>query len=76
MPTLTEITGTCQYKDCDKPATIIATGQRSYNKDEPLKKGQYGIGCYCADHASEVADYNCPEYHANCPNCGCLFGVN
>lgn len=73
---ITKIEGTCQYEGCDQPATRIASGQRSYRLHKKLEPGQYPTGCYCDDHAYKVVDFDHPEYHDNCPNCGCLFGVN
>ncbi len=55
----------CQYPDCNEPATAIA--------DDSEKRQ---VGFYCDAHAEKVADYNSPEYHVSCPNCGCYFGVN
>ena len=71
-----EITGTCQYEGCDKPATKIATGQQAFTKDRPLAPEQYGIGCFCDEHTRVVCNFDYPEYHTQCPNCGCHFGVN
>jgi hypothetical protein len=65
-----KIEGNCQYEDCDKPATCIAQG-RSYS----WSKG-HDLGLYCEHHADIVSDENSPEYQVDCPNCGCLFGVN
>lgn len=63
---ITEVSGQCQYENCTEAATSIACG-RHYHAD---------VGCYCDKHADLVVDENCPEYHENCPNCGCRFGVN
>ena len=71
---ITTITGQCQYLDCTKPATQIASGRRDY-QDKPTE-GAYDVGLFCEDHAWRVASHNCPEYTTVCPNCGCEFGVN
>lgn len=63
-PMISQVKGLCQYKGCEQPAQEIASG-----------RGHYGVGLYCSDHASKVADEGCPEYNQSCPNCGCLFGV-
>lgn len=56
----------CTFQDCDKPATAIACGRSDYQKPN----------VFCEEHAYEVADEQYPEYHDNCPNCGCEFGIN
>ncbi len=64
----------CAFEGCDKEATTFACGRdRDY----------YGAGpyhptpaYYCDKHAVQVADEGSPEYHNNCPACGCLHGVN
>ena len=67
-----EITGQCAFEDCDQPATVVACGRKRWDKDE----GHPHAACYCRTHANEVVDEGSPEYSADCPNCGCEFGVN
>lgn len=64
------ITGCCQFKDCEKDATRIATGR------EYFEGAGHSLGCYCEKHASIVVEEGFPEYIEQCPNCGCRFGVN
>ena len=70
---ITEIKGKCQYEECDKEATHIASGRAKYW--EP-SEGNPEPGCYCSKHATDVSNEGHPEYDVDCPNCGCLFGVN
>ncbi len=70
---ITEIKGKCQFEGCEAIATHIACG-RQYDRD--AVKGHPTPGCYCEKHATAVADEHNPEYLDNCPNCGCLFGIN
>lgn len=58
----------CQYENCERTATHIAKGK--------LKLKGHDLGCYCAEHAKLVSHEGNPEYFEECPNCGCLFGVN
>ncbi len=67
---IVEITGTCQYENCNKPATTIACGHCRANIGHPIP------ACYCDDHAAKVGNEGSPEYTVDCPNCGCRFGVN
>lgn len=69
--TITKIIGMCQFPNCKRKATHIAAGRYM----SPERSG-YPLGCYCEDHAAEVADEGGPEYHAHCPNCDCVFGIN
>lgn len=68
---IVEIKGTCEYEDCNEPATQIACGRISY-----LSHTGHNLGCYCEYHSEIVADEDDPEYVVYCPNCGCAFGVN
>lgn len=68
------ITGTCQFKGCNEPATAIASGRREWQSKPTY--GAYDIGLFCYAHAEAVADFDQPEYQTACPNCGCIFGVN
>jgi len=70
---ITEIKGQCSYEGCDKPATHIACGRMVFMSDE---KGHPKPACYCAEHATRVANEDYPEDTNDCPNCGCLCGVN
>jgi hypothetical protein len=63
----------CQFEGCDRPATVIACGRETYG-DPPL--GHLEPAFYCDEHARTVANQNHPEYIEDCPNCGCVFGVN
>lgn len=60
---------TCEYEDCEKPATDLAIGREYLDM-----KGHPNRGRYCQYHAQIVADEGFPEYVCKCPNCGCLFG--
>jgi hypothetical protein len=66
-----EIKGKCQYEGCNKNAKCIASGRSDYDGG-----GHQEVGVYCIDHARIVADERNPEYIDDCPNCGCMFGVN
>ena len=66
---ITRNDGQCQWPGCTEPSTQMATGDRFNRKDT-------NIGFFCAPHAYTIADYDSPEYHTTCPNCGCQFGVN
>lgn len=63
--------GTCMYHNCELPATTLAC-------EKINKWGDYRdeIGMFCEEHARKVADTRIPEYIVDCPNCGCIFGVN
>lgn len=50
---------------CGNPSTTIAS-----------KKNGRDLGCYCDECASEIVYDDSPEYRADCPLCGCMFGVN
>jgi len=67
-----KIEGKCQYEECDKPATHIASGRKTYDH----KGGHSEPNFYCEEHAEVVTEERFPEYVVNCPNCGCMFGVN
>ena len=56
----------CEYEDCNKPAVFLAKGRTEHPS----------VGVYCTVHSMMVADEDWPEYTADCPNCGCGFGVN
>lgn len=72
-----EISGYCQYEDCEQPATVIACGRRAWKNDDPDKDEGHPIpGCYCLTHGRLVSDERAPEYTDECPNCGCMFGIN
>ncbi len=68
---ITKIEGKCQYEDCDMDATYMAKGRSDHSGG-----GHPTINVYCYTHATIVADEQNPEYIDNCPNCGCMFGVN
>ena len=69
---ITKIEGKCQYEGCEEQATVIASGQRSYSLGDT---SLHPVGCYCDKHSHIVADEGNPEYHDECPNCHCRFGV-
>lgn len=60
----------CNFQHCEQPATHIACGRNVGENTHPKP------AVYCEEHANDVADEGYPEYHDNCPNCGCFFGVN
>ena len=62
---ITEMTDKCQWLECEDEATTIAQDREAHT-----------LGCYCEQHALEVAERGNPEYTAECPNCFCLFGAN
>jgi hypothetical protein len=64
------ITGICEYEGCDRDATAIASGRERYDG-----KGHWAPGKFCDTHARLVEDEGRPECSAECPNCGCRFGV-
>ena len=69
---ITSIEGrSCQYEGCTAPATQIACGRKYLGAP-----GHPGPGVYCHAHAVVVAEEGRPEYQDNCPNCGCLYGIN
>lgn len=70
---ITKIEGKCQYEGCDQPATHIACGRKSYDPESPHHEN---AGVYCEPHANDVSGERWPEYTADCPNCGCVSGVN
>lgn len=70
---IVEITGKCAIEDCQSEAKFLACGRESYDENRP---GHPEPACYCELHAREVAEEQWPEYTDNCPNCGCMFGVN
>lgn len=81
MSMITEITGTCSFEGCTEPATHIAAGKRDHYSDTEhgeveAWKGHEAPACYCEAHATIVADEGSPEFHSDCPNCGCIHGVN
>lgn len=66
---ITEITGTCAWEGCDKPATHIAAGGHGgWSKTPHMKPA-----CYCKNHAEVVQNEGTHEYHIKCPNCRCMF---
>lgn len=69
------IEGQCQFEKCTATATHIACG-RKYDWDESDVHYHPTPNVYCEKHARVVADEHSPEYIDNCPNCGCMFGVN
>ena len=69
---LITIVGLCDWVDCEEDATQIACGRNSRRGND----GHPRSGLYCQAHAIEVADEDSPEYINECPNCGCLSGVN
>jgi hypothetical protein len=52
----------CYFIGCKKEARFIASNE-------------FETGAYCKEHAKEIANECQPEYEADCPNCGCKFGV-
>jgi hypothetical protein len=71
---ITQIRGKCRQAGCTLPGTRIARGRArdpAYSPDP----GHPAVACYCELHAWEVAREGDPEYRAECPNCGCVFGV-
>lgn len=62
---------TCQHEGCTERATHLAVG-----RDYGDTKGHTVAAFYCRKHAYEIADEGFPEYHHECPNCGCIQGVN
>lgn len=72
---ITKIEGTCSYEGCEKEATHIGCGRnRFYDGDNTGRHPN--PACYCETHANMVADEDSPEYTNDCPNCGCVHGVN
>ena len=67
------VSGTCSFEGCESQAEFIACGRATYDKECP---GHPTPACYCREHMDEVADELFPEYIDQCPNCGCMFGVN
>jgi hypothetical protein len=69
---------TCRYEGCDRPATTLACGRDGYRPDAggPDVVGHPRPARYCEEHADRVADEHGPEFHVDCPHCGCQFGVN
>ena len=67
---ITQITGTCAWEGCDKPATHIAAGA---GLGWGAIKGHEKPACYCKSHAESVQAEGISEYHIKCPNCRCLF---
>jgi len=67
---ITEITGTCAWEGCDKPATHIAAGGSG---GWTAIKGHEKPACYCKPHAESVQAEGISEYHIKCPNCRCMF---
>jgi hypothetical protein len=55
----------CQWQGCEKEAVVLA-----YDRVDKV------IMACCEVHAEQAAERDYPEYHANCPNCNCEFGVN
>lgn len=53
----------CNAPDCTAEGTVIT-------------EGPTGIAVYCEQHSDHIMGRRNPEYVANCPNCGCVFGVN
>ena len=54
----------CAKEGCSDYADVWAVG-----RDRKARK-------YCEQHAEEISTEDRPEYVAECPKCGCLFGVN
>lgn len=66
------LVGRCEWDGCHETATHIACGRWTY-----IGNGGHQIpGCYCEAHAQAVAEECNPECTAECPNCGCRFGIN
>jgi hypothetical protein len=64
---------TCAFENCEAPATELACGRKGFfdrGDSHPVPAH------YCATHAKVVVGEQSPEYDAECPNCGCTFGVN
>jgi hypothetical protein len=57
----------CAWPDCKEPATALAVGRNEGHRE--VKK-------YCDKHAKAIALEQTPEYVADCPHCGCVFGIN
>lgn len=66
------IEGKCSYDGCEFTATTIACG----DSDHDMSTKHPGVALYCDIHAHEVANSSRSEFIADCPNCGCMFGVN
>lgn len=66
----------CAYENCEEEATTLACGRKEYPWNKERKREHPTVAKYCPIHAYEVADERSPEYHTECPNCGCKFGVN
>lgn len=64
----------CQWPGCQEDATHLAAACQSRYKPIPKDVPQAGYFCYA--HAHKVANDGAPEYHDECPNCGCIHGVN
>ena len=73
---ITKIEGICAWKGCTEPATLIACGRTNWSDETNRSKGHPIPACYCKDHAFTVSEEGNPEYGNECPNCGCLHGVN
>ena len=54
----------CEYEDCNKEADRIV-----------YSRHQERVMNACYEHAERIVDEDSPEYHENCPNCGCLIPV-
>ena len=58
----------CAYEFCGAPAADMAAVL-----DDNLR---FTPKMYCEYHAELVVNLTGPEYVANCPACGCRFGIN
>ncbi len=70
--------GCCQFAGCDREAsgTAIGRSHQEFNDDgDYVRVPGLPFGYYCEEHRATVADENSPEYHHECPHCGCLSGV-
>jgi len=65
----------CQWEGCFNYAVTIACGRSGFSRDG-AQEGHPDPGFYCYAHANKVVDEQAPEYGADCPNCGCEFGIN
>ena len=55
----------CEWPGCLEMATDMVYNKRAM-----------AVFHYCRHHADYVSNFDNPEYTVDCPNCGCVFGVN
>lgn len=58
----------CAFEGCTADAEFLACGRGETGHPNPAP--------YCDTHGRMIADEDSPEYLNDCPNCGCLHGVN